>query len=56
MSPENCLISKPNKLKEKTLFLHSALNECKKIINSLEKQQEVLEESKKIAEKLDKTK
>jgi hypothetical protein len=52
MSPENCLIKTTNKLKEKTQYLHSALDECKKIINSLEKQQEVLVESKKITERL----
>jgi hypothetical protein len=55
MSPENCLATKPNILKDRKKYLHYALDECNKIINSLEKHKEILEESKKIAEKIDNT-
>lgn len=51
MSPENSVMKKPSSLKDKRKYLYSALDECVKIIDSLEKQQQVLKESKKITEK-----
>ena len=41
MSPENLVKNKPTKLKEKKDYLHSALDDCVKIIDSLEKQKKI---------------
>lgn len=51
MSPENSVMKKTSNLKDKRKYLYSALDECIKIIDSLEKQEKVLKESKKITEK-----
>lgn len=51
MSPENSVMKTSSNLKDKRKYLYFALDECNKIIDSLEKQQQVLKESQKITEK-----
>ena len=54
MSPDNCCIE-ITKNQEKIHYLRFALSECKKIINSLEKNKEILENGRKITENIHRT-
>ena len=52
MSPENLVKNKPTKLKEKKDYLYSALDDCVKIIDSLEKQKKIFVETQRITDKI----